>query len=243
MLTDGGTPISQYKYMHFLIGWLCLIACLVLLSLRTRTPAHTTAELDDVELVQQAQDGDLSSFNQLVGRYQKFAYHVAYRVLGDGDAAADAVQEGFIAAYQAIDSFSDGSFKAWLARIVTNKCYDALRREKRRPKASLDALLLDADDAESPYRTVSPERPDEAAERAELADVLNGAILELPADQRITLVLADVEGFSYAEIADVTDVELGTVKSRLYRARRKVRDMLLKQQELLPGRYRFIHEL
>lgn len=228
--------------MLSLLSWLGVALALVALSLQTATTTQQSSDVDDETLVARAQDGDLSAFNRLVGRYQKFAYNVAYRVMNDPDAAADATQEGFIAAYKAIDSFKGGSFKSWLARIVTNKCYDALRYEKRRPRASLDALLLDADEENSPMRQESPERPDEATERSELAHLLQETIQELPEDQRMTLVLADIEGFAYEEIAEITDVALGTVKSRLYRARRKVRDLLMDQSELLPGRYRFMHE-
>lgn len=229
--------------MLSLFIWLGVAIVIAALSLQIETTTQQSSDIEDDALVAQAQDGDLTAFNRLVGRYQKFAFNVAYRIMNDPDAAADAAQEGFIAAYQAIDSYKGGSFKSWLARIVTNKCYDALRYEKRRPRASLDALLLDADEEDSPMRQESPERPDEATERSELADLLQNTIQELPEDQRTTLVLADIEGFSYEEIADITDVALGTVKSRLYRARRKTRDLLLDQSELLPGRYRFMHEV
>ncbi len=193
---------------------------------------------DDLELVRQAQRGNLSAFNVLVGRYQRLAYNVAYRVTGDPDLAADATQEAFLSAYRALHTFDGGSFKAWLLRIVTNKCYDILRYHRRRPAASLEALLVDAHNPDAPLKREAPERPDEVLERLELAEVLQAAIMKLPEDQRVTLVLADVHGFSYEEIARITGVQLGTVKSRLNRARRKLRDILWQNQELLPPEYR-----
>ncbi|RME83852.1 MAG: sigma-70 family RNA polymerase sigma factor, partial [Caldilineae bacterium] len=100
------------------------------------------AEFNEEALVQQAKAGDLRAFNQLVYHYQSLAYNVAYRILSDSDAAADATQDAFLSAYKALDSFRGGSFKAWILRIVTNACYDELRRRKRRPATSLDALLV-----------------------------------------------------------------------------------------------------
>jgi len=172
--------------------------------------------------------------------YQNMTYNLAYRILGDGDAAADATQDAFLSAYRAIGRFRGGSFKAWLLRIVTNACYDQLRVKQRRPTASLDALLV-ADPASGPSSVSfadESEQPEEYALRQELNRVIQAGIGTLPADQRITLVLSDIQGFSYQEIAEITGVSLGTVKSRLSRARAKLRDFLLARGELLPARYR-----
>ncbi|RME12393.1 MAG: sigma-70 family RNA polymerase sigma factor [Ardenticatenia bacterium] len=218
--------------------WLLLAYILVRLGVRTTTQPHPTT--DDRPLVEAAQAGDLDAFNQLVGRYQRLAYNVAYRIMGAADAAADATQEAFLAAYRKLDTYQPGtSFKAWLLRIVTNKCYDALRAHKRRPTASLDALLLDPDKPDRPFEQVAPERPDEAVEQQELHDLLQALLLTLPPDQRAVLVLADIQGYKYHEIAEILGIEIGTVKSRLFRARRKMRDALREHEELLPPAYRF----
>jgi RNA polymerase sigma-70 factor (ECF subfamily) len=164
------------------------------------------------------------------------AYNVAYRVLSDPDAAADATQDAFLSAYKAMREFRGGSFKAWLLRIVTNACYDQLRVKQRRPTNSLDDLAVEAD--HSSYLHDPAERPDEFVERQELNRTLQGGISTLPAEQRVILVLSDVQGLSYQEIAQVTGLSLGTVKSRLSRARAKLRDYLMAQRELLPARYR-----
>jgi RNA polymerase sigma factor (sigma-70 family) len=195
-------------------------------------------EFDEQALIAAAQRGSLPAFNQLILHYQSLAYNVAFRLLGDTDSASDATQDGFIKAFQKLDQYRGGSFKAWVLRIVTNTCYDALRARKRRPTSSLEPEDEDSD-AEHDGRLLDPaERPDAYVMRQELAAAIQSAIELLPADQRTALVLADIEGLDYQEIAEVTNSALGTVKSRLSRARAKMRDMLMAQKELLPAQYR-----
>jgi RNA polymerase sigma-70 factor (ECF subfamily) len=197
--------------------------------------------MDEKALIDAARQGDVGSFNQLVLSYQSMVYNFAYRILGDRHAAADATQDAFFSAFKAIGKFRGGSFKAWLLRIVTNACYDQLRRKQRQPSTSLDALLV-LESSPTQSLTDSRESPEEYTVRQELSKVIQIGIGSLPPEQRITLVLADVQGFSYQEIAGVTGVSLGTVKSRLSRARNKLRDFLLGQRELLPSRYRLKNE-
>jgi RNA polymerase sigma-70 factor (ECF subfamily) len=192
--------------------------------------------MDEQALIQSACLGDLSAFNRLVLHYQGMAYNLAYRILGNADSAEDAVQDAFIKAYRNLGQYRGGSFKAWLLRIVTNVCYDQLRHLQRRPTSSMEDLAVDQEYAR---RLVDEtERPTEYALRQELASIIQEAIDQLPTEQRIVMVLADVEGLSYQEISQVMDTSLGTVKSRLSRARAKLRDHLLQKQELLPSRYR-----
>jgi len=191
---------------------------------------------NEAALIKAAQKGQIPAFNQLVLQYQGLAYNVAYRILGDQDSAADATQESFIKAYKAISRFRGGSFKAWLLRIVTNSCYDLLRHKQRRPTEPLDDLLVDPD--HSPLLTDKREGPEDHALREELGSVIQSCINMLPADQRVTLVLADVQGLNYQEVADAMGISIGTVKSRLSRARAKLRDILQRNQELLPHQYR-----
>jgi len=192
--------------------------------------------MNESQTIQAAQKGDLAAFNRLVMTYQGLAYNVAWRLMGNADAAADSTQEAFIKAFRSIKQYrGGGSFKSWLLRIVSNTCYDQLRYNKRRPSESLEEDDFDSDYA--PHLIDRAERPEEGMLRKELGDMLQQAIEQLPPDQRLVLILSDVEGFGYQEIAQTTDLALGTVKSRLNRARRKLRDILL-QQELLPQQYR-----
>jgi RNA polymerase sigma-70 factor (ECF subfamily) len=194
--------------------------------------------VDEPTLIAAARRGDTQAFNRLVLNYQSLAYNVAFRILGDSDAAADATQEAFLSAFKALRDFRGGSFKAWLLRIVTNACYDHLRYKQRRPSTPLEELLDEEADAEPSFFVDQAEGPENHALRQELGRLIQRAILTLPPDQRTTLVLSDVQGLSYDEIAEVTQTNLGTVKSRLSRARARLRDYLLTQQELLPARYR-----
>ena len=194
--------------------------------------------MDEKAFILAAQKGDISAFNQLVRAYQTLVYRTAYRVLGESASAEDATQDAFVSAYKHLRSYRGGSFKAWLLRIVTNACYDQLRVKQRRPTASLDAMLVDPDNPAPGADRAAPESPQEFAERQELGAAIQRGLATLPPDQRVTLVLADVEGFSYDEVAEATGTNLGTVKSRLSRARMALRDFLTAQEELLPSRYR-----
>ena len=203
------------------------------------SPPHP--DFDEQALIAAAQGGHLPSFNQIILHYQGLAFNVAYRILDDMDAASDATQDGFIKAYQRLGQYRGGSFKAWLLRIITNTCYDALRAQKRRPTSSLESD--DDEDSDHDVRWLDPaERPDAYVMRRELAAVIQAAIQKLPPDQRTTLILSDIEGLDYQEIADATNTALGTVKSRLSRARARLRDLLLAQGELLPSQYRLSGE-
>jgi RNA polymerase sigma-70 factor (ECF subfamily) len=196
--------------------------------------------VDEKALVAAAKRGDTRSFNELVSHYQDMVYNVAYRILGDSQAAADASQDTFLSAYQAVGKFKGGSFKAWLLRIATNACYDQLRLQKRRPTSSLEAVYTDSDP--SSHFVNGRESPEESALRHELGQTIQGGIATLPPEQRVTLVLSDVQGLSYVEIATATGASVGTVKSRLSRARAKLRDYLLDHTELLPAHYRLRSE-
>jgi len=199
----------------------------------------TLEQADEDKLITAAQRGNLGAFNELVLAYQDRVYNLAYRIMGDPASASDATQEAFISAFDHIEGFRGkypSSFKSWLMRIVSNACYDELRRRKRHPTTSIEDFEIEEE--ANPALVSDTESPEEAAEREEVAHALEAGIQTLPADQRITLVLADVQGLSYQEIAEATDVPLGTVKSRLARARGKLRDYLRDQGELLPAQYR-----
>jgi RNA polymerase sigma factor (sigma-70 family) len=194
--------------------------------------------MDEASLIAAAQQGKVDAFNELVLAYQQQVYNLAYRILGDPASAADATQEAFISAFQSFARFRGGSFKSYLMRIVSNGCYDELRRRKRRPTTSFEDFGERVDEEVNPALINGHEGPEAYTERQEMAHVIQAGIETLPPDQRITLVLSDVQGLSYQEIAEATDVSLGTVKSRLARARGRLRDYLRSQGELLPARYR-----
>jgi RNA polymerase sigma-70 factor (ECF subfamily) len=197
--------------------------------------------MDELGLIHSAQKGDVNAFNRLVLEYQTLAYNVAYRIMAEADAAADATQEAFISAYKHIDSYRGGSFRGWLMRIVTNACYDELRRRKRRPAVSLEELTTNLEGEENDSDAVlasTEELPEDRTQRKELATALQNCLNNLPDDMRTVTVLCDVQGMDYAEIAEATGVALGTVKSRLSRARARLRDCLQDVRELLPAVYR-----
>ncbi len=199
--------------------------------------------MDEQALIQAALDGDLDAFNRLVLHYQDIAYNVAYRVMGEPNAADDAAQESFISAYQKLDQYRGGSFKAWLLRIVTNNCYDELRRRQRQPVTPLKPDLPDGETLEDPYwiedETPSPE---EQTEQAELQAAIQKCISQLDRKFRVILVLVDVEGLDYQTAAEAAGTPVGTVKSRLARARERVQDCLQGFWELLPELFRLRDE-
>ncbi len=192
--------------------------------------------MDQELLIERSLNGELDAFNQLILEYQNLAYSVAYRLLSNTEAAADAVQDSFIKAYRALESFRGGSFKSWLMRIVTNTCYDELRAQKRRRTDSLDDFPVEEEFVTQLID--SRESPDQFVERQELSGLIEAAIQSLPEEQRTVLILCDVHGYAYEEIAEMTDVAMGTVKSRISRARGRVRDYLTARSELLPAAFR-----
>lgn len=182
--------------------------------------------MDEDELIANARRGDGEAFSGLVLRYQDMVYNVAYRILGDEQDAADATQDAFLSAYQAMSKFRGGSFKGWLLRIVTNASYDCLRRARRQPAVSLD------EGEQVDWHECLPdpgERPEESAERRDLSRRIQRALMVLAPKHRVVLVLVDLQGLSYAEAAHILRVPLGTVRSRLSRGRRVLRDQLFDQ--------------
>ena len=189
-------------------------------------------------LIAQSRAGDLDSFNAIVEMYQGQVYAVALRMVRDAALAEDLAQEAFISAYRNLNQYRGGSFKAWLLRIARNATLDALRKSQRRPAESLDENMITFE-----AELVSPEAtPDEAVLNAELGDHIKDVMADLHPDQRMALVLIDVEGLSYEEAAETMAVSIGTVKSRLSRARGRMREALLADPELLPSQFRQVSE-
>ncbi len=199
--------------------------------------------MDEQALIQDALDGNLDAFNGIVLHYQDIVYNVAYRIMGEHDAAGDATQEAFISAYQKLEQYRGGSFKAWLLRIVTNSCYDELRRRQRQPVTPLKPELDDGEVLEDPYWIEDDEStPEEQMEDSELQAAIQKCIKALDKKFRTALVLVDVEGLDYATAAEVAGVPIGTIKSRLARARERVQHCLQAVWELLPHLFRLNDE-
>ncbi|MBM3124215.1 MAG: sigma-70 family RNA polymerase sigma factor [Chloroflexi bacterium] len=194
--------------------------------------------MDEPSLVRAAQRGDLDSFNTLVLYYQDMVYGTALRIVGDPDLAADAAQEAFLSAFRTLVTFRGGSFKSFLMRTVTNACYDELRRRKRRPTTPLEPDTEDGE-MDSPGWLADPNMsPEETAEAVELEHAIQHCLENLPVEFRSVVVLADIQGLDYSEIASAARMPLGTVKSRLARARLRLRECLRAFEELLPSIFR-----
>lgn len=188
---------------------------------------EAVARRDDL-LVARALEGDLGAFNQLVEAYQDLCHSLVVRLVPDPDQAADAVQEAFFSAYRNLRSYRGPSFRGWLTRIAVNAAMDLQRARKRRPVSPYPEL---EDDSWQP--PAGPEADPEAiATATERGRALAAALGAIAADQRTAIVLYDVEGYDYAEIATMTGVSLGTVKSRIHRGRLALRGILAERMEL-----------
>lgn len=190
----------------------------------------------DLRLVAAARAGDIEAYNQLVTSYQRQVYGVCLRMLGDRDAAEDGAQETFMRAYTRLETFRGGQFRLWLLRVATNICHDMLRRRRRRPAVSLSAAGSAGRSVGDDLDAGDPPLGDSLL-RHELSAALAGCLARLPEAQRAIVILSDIEGLAYSEIAAVLGLPVGTVKSRLSRARGRLRD-LLRGEDLLPARYR-----
>lgn len=190
-------------------------------------------------LIQAAQRGDLEAFNLLILRYQNLLFGISLRLLGDEDAAADAVQEALISAFRRFHTFRGDSLKSWLARVVVNASYDELRKKRRQHSVPLEQLNAEGDEIESSSWLVDPQAdPEVQFESGELENAIQSSLAKLPAVYRLMLVLVDIEGMSYEEAAHAAGIPVGTVKSRLARARVQMQKSLQSSGELLPVSYR-----
>ncbi len=195
--------------------------------------------MDEQALIHDAQNGNLDAFNSLILHYQDSVFNTALRILGDEDLASDATQEAFLSAFKSISSFRGGSFKAWLMRTVTNACYDELRRQKRRPTTPLEPDTDDGEEVDSPRWLADPSMsPEQEAEADELEHAIQHCLNNLPLEFKTVVVMADIQGMDYTEVAIAVRVPLGTIKSRLARARLRLRECLQGFTELLPTSFR-----
>jgi len=196
--------------------------------------------MDEQTLIRAAQRGDLEAFNELVLIYQDFLFRVALNILGDEEAAADATQQAFISAFRNLRSFRGGSLRSWLSRITVNTCYDELRRLARNKDVPLQVYDQDGDEMEPAAWLADPgPSPEDQAERSDLVAAIQNSLQALPDHYRLVVQLIDVEELSYEETAATLNIPVGTVKSRLARAREALRTSLQSYSNLLPAAYIF----
>ncbi len=196
----------------------------------TLAPVEPDKTAEDDLLIARAREGGLDAFNMLVERYQDAVYGLCRRLLSDPTAAEDATQEAFISAYRAIGSFAGGNFRAWLLRIAANQSKDELRRRQRRPVLQPPT---EHEDGPAPFEPADTSQDVPAfIEQAELGRQLERALMDVPFEQRQAIVLADIQGYRYEEIALIAGCSLGTVKSRISRGRERLRVILSRDPEL-----------
>lgn len=183
--------------------------------------------MDEDLLIRSSIQGNLEAFNHLVLAYQDVVYQQAYHLLGERQAASDAAQEAFISAYQHIKGYKGGSFRAWLLRIVTNACYDELRRRLSHPVTHLVGRDDGGKEIEPLERIASPAAsPEELVIKSELDKTIEDSLATLLPQYRAAIILVDLLGMDYIEAAEAAGAPLGTLKSRLARARRQMRAIL-----------------
>jgi len=198
-------------------------------------------ETDESKLIKGAIQGNLNAFNQLVMIYQTAVYNTALRIVYDEDRANDLAQTAFISAWQHMDSFKGDSFKPWILRITINACYDELRRQRRHPSVPLEPVSTEDDEEnEDVHWLMDPSpQPSQTTETNEMIQAVENCLNRLPFDYRSVLLLIDVQELDYQEASEVLDKPLGTVKSRLFRARQKMRDCLKEKGELFSSGDRY----
>ena len=187
--------------------------------------------MEESILIEKAADGDLDAFN------------LAFRIMSDEASAADATQDAVISMYRKLDTYRGGSFKAWFLRIVTNACYDELRKQKRRPTIPLEPETDDGDLLESP-EWIADQAPDmeESIMNAQLEKAIQNCLDKLNEKHRAVMVMIDISGEDYETVAEIIQSPVGTVKSRLSRARLKMQECLQNAGELLPDQFRLKSE-
>ena len=187
--------------------------------------------MDDKHILAQARRGELDAFEELVRRYEKRVYAIALRSAGSPEDAADLTQDVFLRAWRSIESFrGDSGFSTWLFRITMNICVDHARHRQTQPQTM---ALTNDEDEERPIHDTAP-TPEEYLDNSELGRELATALDEVSEEHRRIVLLRDVSGMSYTEIAEILEISEGTVKSRLARARIALRKVLLKRGNILP---------
>ncbi|HHW06403.1 MAG TPA: sigma-70 family RNA polymerase sigma factor [Clostridia bacterium] len=198
-------------------------------------------ERDEATLIARSQQGDVEAFGELVALYERQVYTIAYRFMGNPEDASDLAQEAFVRAFRAVKSFrGEASFKTWLYHIIANVCRDELRKRKKQVVVSLDAPIMTDDGfitREQDDWSLAPER---VYESIELQETIQKLLNQLTPEYRQVLVLREIQGFTYEEIAQILACSLGTVKSRINRARKAMRDLIAANKELFQSTSRLV---
>lgn len=182
---------------------------------------------ENQRLIKRAQRGDSDAFEELVSPYESRIYAICLRIMGNREDALDCAQDAMLRIFRALGEYRfQAAFTTWLFRITTNVCLDALRRQRVRPSTSLDALMDEGYSPPDPQAS-----PEEALSERERMQTIREGIAMLPADMRAALVLRDIQGLAYEEVAQILHLNLGTVKSRISRARERLRKLVLDSQE------------
>ena len=188
---------------------------------------------EEAKIIRAVVDGNTNAFEDLVLEYQKQVYHIALKMTGNEEDAFDLSQEAFLKAFRSLSTFrGEAGFGSWLYRMTANLCIDFLRKKKRQGGQiiSLDVEEEDRRPTELPDLRYEPQN---ALEKKEVQEKVRAGLEKLPHEQKLILVLRDVEGFSYQEISDALKIELGTVKSRIYRARAHLARLLTENGNFL----------
>lgn len=193
---------------------------------------------DEEKLIKRAQEGDVSAFEALVEEHQQRIFNLAYRMAGNPDDASDMSQEALIKIFRNIGKFKgESKFSTWIYRVATNTCLDEMKKLKRRQTYSLDSEIeMDEGGVKVEVEDTGP-TPETSAETRELKGAINEAIAQLSEEHRQVIILRDINGFAYEEIAQVLSCSLGTVKSRVSRARKQLQKILLQDKELFERYY------
>ncbi len=220
-----------------MIEALYLVTLLKLSFSKTTKGVNRLSNQNERSLIEKSKNGDVKAFEDLISGYEKKVFNIVYRIVGDYNDAQDVSQEVFIKAFRAIGNFrGKSSFYTWLYRIAVNECMDAMKARKKTAVLSINAPVGDEDSGIAREIKDDGESLEEKVERNELRSVIEAALNRMPYEHRIMIVLRDVQGFSYEEIAGILKCPSGTVKSRINRARRALKELLLSDKELFLNR-------
>lgn len=214
-----------------------MVVAATIISLLERGDASPMSKSEKY-LLKRSKDGDIQAFEQLIENYQTKVFNIALRIIGNYDDANDLAQEVFLRVYKSIKSFKgESSFSTWIYKITKNVCLDEIRKRRNKNVISLDEeIKLNSGEVTRQVES-SDDTPDVALEKSEMKDLINKAISELSDEHRVVIVLRDIQGFSYEEIAKIIDCPEGTVKSRINRARKALKKILKSKRELLNQEY------
>ncbi|HHX18524.1 MAG TPA: sigma-70 family RNA polymerase sigma factor [Clostridium sp.] len=195
-------------------------------------------EACESQLIKEAKSGNVEAFEELIKQNEKKVFNIAYKMMGNYDDANELAQEAFIKAYKSINKFKgDSLFSTWIYRITTNVCLDELRKRKNKKVISLNEHIKYNDEEIKPQVKDERPGPEKIFEKKETKNLINQCIESLPADYKTVIILRDIEGFTYEEIAKIINCPEGTVKSRISRARKALRDIFKNKKELFNEEY------